>query len=145
MTILAVSIRYGYSNSRNSFTLVGELTVEESSNLIPSGSCLTVTLGDVSMVDISERIIAKSVTLITKTTMQGHKYKLEVVKRAIGEIKNGDIFSISSVLNMGWCPDKKSSDWFREGDYVTDTANHFDLIQCQSKICYGPSIVLKKG
>ncbi|KAA8496879.1 hypothetical protein FVE85_0608 [Porphyridium purpureum] len=34
-------------------------------------------------------------------------------------------YSVSAVMNMGWCPEEGAQEWIRNGDWLTDT--HFPL------------------
>ena len=119
---------------------------------IEDGSCLNVNLKDITDFTTASKLIANATMKdINEGYEQGSalKYEIEIPT----DLSSDKKYSVSAVLNIGWCKDENekidAGNWIKENDFLTDTNFIIEnLEQCsnsKSKECKGPKISLVKN
>ena len=96
----------------------GELSFDKAPGKLPKPSCLNFIFEDISFQDVKSVLYAEKRIDVSGVDMKKKiKYSLETKKPK--DIKAD--FTMSVVLNIGWCPDKNSTSWLRNHDFLSDT------------------------
>ena len=125
-------------------TLMGEIRLDPPLTEVPENSCLTVKFTDQSRMDHPEILIAKKVTHNLDSEFNWLDYKLNVPKQKLSEYEEFHTLAVSATLNLGWCPQDENEEWFRKGDYTSDTTHPVELAKCNDRVCDGPNVLLVK-
>ena len=79
---------------------------------------MKIFLEDISLQDVNSVLYHEAqYDLSSKTLTEAFEYSLKTRKPK--DIKS-TYYSLSVVLNVGWCPDKNSKLWVRNNDYLSD-------------------------
>ena len=114
---------------------------------IPPKSCLVVRFQDITIADISSRLIATQVVHFDEVlTVDVIDYSINS-KMPLAEDINR-IYSVSAVLNMGWCSrSEENLKYVEKKDYLSDVRNTVILNNNQDEYikdinirCYGESL-----
>lgn len=119
---------------------------------IEDESCLNVNLKDITDFTTASKLIANATMKnINGGYEQGSVLKYEI--KVPTDLSSDKKYSVSAVLNIGWCKDEKkkidAGNWIKENDFLTDTNFIIEnLEQCsnsKSKECKGPKLSLVKN
>ena len=115
-------------------TIKGQIKFPRTPGRLPHGSCLVMKFEDVSMQDAASVRLASLKTNMSNSFVNDvFDYSLKSKKPIMNEFWR--TYTISAVLNVGWCPGNNSDEWVRAGDYLTDT--HFGIpLNNESDIYY---------
>ena len=111
--------------------------------ILPSPSCLFVTLSDVSLMDgPSTTIKSQRFNLSNFDTSVGF-FEYELTTKRPAQLWR--THSLSASVHVGRCPEKREG--FSKGDFLTDTSHYITLTDSETEytkdiniICYGRSI-----
>ena len=79
---------------------------------------MKIFLEDISLQDVSSILYHEAqYDLSSKTLTKTYEYSLKTRKPK--DLKS-TYYSLSVVLNVGWCPDKGSKLWVRNNDFLSD-------------------------
>ena len=99
-----------------SITITGNVDFDKTPGKLPSPSCLNIFFEDVSFQDVESVLYEKKQIDVSGLDMKKqYKYSLETKKPVDMKLD----FSISAVLNIGWCPSENSSSWLRNYDFLS--------------------------
>ncbi len=104
---------------------------------------MRVDLKDSRLADAPSKMIAKQIVKTPSLKIEEGKqlmYKIELN----GKLSDLTRYTVSAVINMGWCADENGSEWLRKGDFLNDTMFPVQLNDCQNDICKGPMVSVKK-
>ena len=90
---------------------------DEAPGKLPSPSCLNIFFEDISFQDVASVLYAKKQINVSGIDMK-KQYRYSLQTRKPKDIKL--VFSISVVLNIGWCPGKDSISWLRNHDFLSE-------------------------
>ena len=123
-------------------TVKGKVNFNGVNRILPTPSCLFVTLADVSLMDAPATIIKSQRFNLSNfdTSVGFYEYELTAKKPAKNQLWKR--YSISATVHVGRCPEKKQS--VRKGDFLTDTHHKVTLTQLKNSYeknintkCYG--------
>ena len=104
----------------------GKITFLEPTGKLPSPSCLRIKLSDVSLADVPS-VLIKEIKLDVSDQDIGAEYQYEFeTKKPVAWWRD---YSISAVLNKGWCKQEGESRWLRKGDFMTDARFSVDVTE----------------
>lgn len=123
--------------SKNYASLLGEKNISIHGSIkfdikpgkLPKPSCMKIFLEDISLQDVNSVLYHESqYDLSGKTLEETFEYSLKTRKPR--DMKY-TYYSLSVVLNVGWCPDKNSKLWVRNNDYLSDVTVKVQLEEDQ--------------
>lgn len=99
-------------------TIKGIIDFDKVPGKLPSPSCLNLFFEDISLQDVSSVLYAKKQIDVSGYDMKKqYQYSLETKK----PINTKLVYSISVVLNIGWCPNQNATSWVRNNDYLSES------------------------
>ena len=102
----------------------GKIAFKKKPGILPPKSCLRLEFKDTGMADVSSVLYKEeSIDVSGVDLSNGYQYKLKTKKPKLLHSS----YSVSAVLNVGWCAKSSSSKWIQKKDYLTDTAFDVDL------------------
>ena len=105
-------------DDEGTFIIRGKITFTKKPGKLPPNSCLNLEFKDTAVQDVSSVIYQEDTIDLSEVEIgDSYYYKIKTKKPKLIH----DSYSISAVLNVGWCPKAASSKWIRQKDYVTDT------------------------
>ena len=123
-------------------TVKGKVNFNGVNHILPTPSCLFVTLADVSLMDAPATIIKSQRFDLSNfdTSVGFYEYELTAKKPAKNQLWKR--YSISATVHVGRCPEKEQV--INKGDFLTDTRHSVKLTQLETEytknintICYG--------
>ena len=136
--IFGISLRTGLSLKLSGKALEGgiKFPADKVPDNLEPGSCLTVKLDDVSLQDTSSTVIMRAVVKdLEKSYKKGESLKYKLEFPGDKDLDDKKDYSVSAVLNNGWCAKEDSNDWIKKGDFLTDTTNPVDIKRCSQGDC----------
>lgn len=122
-------------------TLKGRIDFKGVKKVLPSPSCLYVTLADVSLMDAPSTVIGTQRFNVSNfDTSNMFQYEMAFKKPAESQLLRR--YSVSARIHLGRCPEKLQV--IKRGEFITDT--HFGVSLSRDKdsydkdfkiICYG--------
>lgn len=95
----------------------GKIEFNKVPGKLPSPSCLNLFFEDISFQDVSSVLYAKKQVDVSGFDMnKTYQYSLETKKPE----STKQTYSISVVLNTGWCPAENSTAWLRNDDFLSE-------------------------
>ena len=100
-------------------TIRGTVDFDKTPGLLPSPSCLNLFFEDVSVQDVKSVVYAKKQIDVSNFDMKKqYNYLFETMMPNDTKLT----FTISVVLNVGWCPSENSTSWVRNKDFLSKSA-----------------------
>lgn len=115
-----------FTDKSKQMVVKGKILFPEEVGLLPSGSCLRISLEDVSLADSVSRMV-KNITIDMSGRRIGKTYDYSLKSFKPIEMQLAFHFAMSATLNVGWCKDPSGLEWLRKGDYYSDSTNSIDL------------------
>ena len=113
--------------------------------ILPSPSCLFVTLADVSLMDAPSTVIKSQRFDLSNFDTSVGFFEYELTTKRPAQLWRSH--SLSATLHAGRCPEKRQS--ITIGDILTDTTHSIELTKSKTEytkdintICYGRSTIL---
>ena len=107
----------------------GNVVLPEKPSNVGKASCLILTTRDTTQCRLGQescdlpQLLRVVMTNFKITSANQIAYEVILKPRT-----QSDIYTISAVLNVGWCSDvTNGSSWLREGDFFNDAAHEFEI------------------
>lgn len=85
---------------------------------LPKSSCLIVIFRDTTYADASAIYLAeKKIDMSNVSIDLTYPYEIKSSKPK----PSWREYSVTAILNRGWCPDNRTQEWLRTGDFFMDT------------------------
>ena len=102
----------------------GKATFNKAPGKLPPKSCLRLSFQDISIADAPSVLYKEEIIDLSDVEVgDALKYSIKSRKPQVPSIA----FSVSAVLNVGWCAKSGSHPWIKVNDYLTDTSFYVDL------------------
>ena len=156
LAVFILSFRKAESFRLNGKQLTGSVEFQDASDApeeLTKGSCLNIALKDSTDFTTADKELASTTDKdIIKSYKDDKKLKYKI-NLPDTEFNSKKKYSVSAVLNVGWCKEESdeidSGEWIRDQDYLTDTQFMIDgLEKCSkrsSKECNGPTLSVVKS
>jgi uncharacterized lipoprotein YbaY len=107
-------------------SIMGTVKFTSPSLILPSSSCLTINLRDVTLQDIpSVPISTTKIDASELNISDGILFKVTSPKPIDAHLNRR--FALNAVVNVGWCPRKKGGEWLKKGDYLSVETNRLRM------------------
>lgn len=111
--------------------------------ILLKNSCLLIKIQDITAQDVSAVMIQTKIYPLSLFDMSTDFHYTITSRKPMNE-KLWRSFSISAILNNGWCASSNKDEWIREGDYINDynvalniTTDSNNVERNISVVCYG--------
>ena len=143
--LLIAAMATTYSKNLKGYRLVGALSFSPPLDTIPDGTCLDLQLKYDTASRGKKKRIARQIIHGDAISAKMYAVKLpDKDLRVVNEPEYTEYF-LQVVLNLGWCQEEGSRDWFHNGDYLKiRTAVYFTDCNKKAKVCKGPIIDITK-
>ncbi len=111
-------------------TIEGKLKFDKAPGKMPNSSCLKIEFEDVALQDVASILYEEEEYEIAGDDIgKSFSYKMETrrPKSLVG------VYSMSAVLNVGWCPEQKDKEWVRDNDFLSETIARVPLNDTQDR------------
>ncbi len=125
-------------------TLQGNILLPNEVKEIPDGSCMRVKLQDTMLADAAAKTLLQQ--KVDKPDLKVENGTVGYILELKGDLSDVNEYTISVVVNMGWCAEENGKEWIRKGDLLNDTQFKVQLKECpkDDKLCKGPIVSLIK-
>ena len=100
-------------------TIQGVMMFNKIPGKLPEPSCLKLFFEDISFQDVKSVLYAAETWDMSGIELQ-QKFKYSFLTRKPKDLKS--VYSVSIVLNVGWCPGNETTSWIRNNDYLSDSS-----------------------
>lgn len=125
----------------------GKIVFPKNVGMLPKPSCLKIKIRDVSSFDVNSHLLAMKIVDLSNVNVEKFFTYTLLSKKPVNEHLNRG-YTISAVLNIGWCHRESEFPWLRIGDFLAlsehtiflqdgqDTYNQNIFVECYSKYIY---------